>query len=93
MKNNNAGKAKNAFINYCNVWGSRNPRTLEDLKEIVDEIFTGIGTAKHEIFHNPFELFRQWEKETQQITNETYNIVKIDENFGQRYYKPCKIVR
>jgi class 3 adenylate cyclase len=71
--------ATEAFIEYNRIWGSRHPDTLDKVRAFTGDEFTAIGTAKHDIFRNPEEIYEQWIKESRQIHGETFEIIWIEE--------------
>ena len=86
--------AIDTFIRYMDVWGCREPGTLEKIKEFHHPTLTGIGTARHQIFRTVQEMEEEWELEVEQITDEKYDVnwideIKIDESNSVVY---CEVV-
>ena len=79
MKINN-GKATDCFLEFLDVWGSRDSQTMNKLEAYIDDEFMGFGTTKFEVIQKPTELFEQIKKEILQIPGgATFQIYWIKE--------------
>ncbi|MCK5367533.1 MAG: nuclear transport factor 2 family protein [Cyclobacteriaceae bacterium] len=83
MKINN-GKATDYFLEFLDVWCSRDAQAMNKLESFIDDEFMGFGSAKHEVHRNSVEVFEEFKKEALlfpgRITIQTHWIKEITLN-------------